>query len=305
MHTSLDVIGILLEPTDALNAVLYLMEGDKGNAALSGISMLPFMGEQFGKAGKGAKKYLLKAADATKLNRGGKIVKMLDNLDIFIKARKADIEDIRRWMRSLDNLADGGDYVIEYVTPGGLIYKVCMNDDFRVNINLMDESGDTLQNSVKLGKNGRVFLEDAKNHLEVAIKFDRKATKGLIGCHNKDAFYAFFKEMGLEESEFIEKIVAHPTIEGIYEITYKIEAIDIYGKSTGRYKIFKLPKTVYDPSVISTEQIMEWGKVALDSKDAIIKGRIIEGVAPNGLKFRGYLNDMGEITNFHPIFEGR
>lgn len=50
---------------------------------------------------------------------------------------------------------------------------------------------------------------------------------------------------------------------------------------------------------------MEWGKVALDSKDAIIKGRIIEGVAPNGLKFRGYLNDMGEITNFHPIFEGR
>lgn len=66
-----------------------------------------------------------------------------------------------------------------------------------------------------------------------------------------------------------------------------------------------MPKTVYDPSVISTEQIMEWGKVALDSKDAIIKGRIIEGVAPNGLKFRGYLNDMGEITNFHPIFEGR
>ena len=66
---------------------------------------------------------------------------MLDNLDIFIKARKADIEDIRRWMRSLDNLADGGDYVIEYVTPDGLIYKVRMNADFRVNINLMDESG--------------------------------------------------------------------------------------------------------------------------------------------------------------------
>ena len=141
MHTSLDVMGILLEPADALNAVLYLMEKDWGNAALSGISMLPFMGEQFGKAGKGTKKYLLKAADATKLNRNEKFVKMLDNLDIFIKARKADIEDIRRWMRSLDNLADGGGYVIEYVTPDGLIYKVRMNDDFRVNINLMNGSG--------------------------------------------------------------------------------------------------------------------------------------------------------------------
>ena len=152
MHTSLDVIGILLEPADALNAVFYLMEKDWGNAALSGISMLPFMGEQFGKAGKGTKKYLLKAADATKLNRNEKFVKMLDNLDIFIKARKADIEDIRRWMRSLENLADGGDYVIEYVTPDGLIYKVRMNDDFRVNINLMDEAGDTLQDSLRVGK---------------------------------------------------------------------------------------------------------------------------------------------------------
>ena len=152
MHTSVDVIGILLEPADALNAVLYLMEKDWGNAALSGISMLPFMGEQFGKARKGTKKYLLKAADATKLNRNEKFVKMLDNLDIFIKARKADIEDIRRWMRSLDNLADGGDYVIEYVTPDGLIYKVRMNADFRVNINLMDESGDTLQDTLRVGK---------------------------------------------------------------------------------------------------------------------------------------------------------
>ena len=145
-------MGILLKPADALNAVLYLMEKEWENAALFGVSMLPFMGEQFGKAGKGTKKYLLKAADATKLNRNEKFVKMLDNLDIFIKARKADIEDIRRWMRSLDNLADGGGYVIEYVTPDGLIYKVHMNDDFRVNINLMDEAGDTLQDSLRVGK---------------------------------------------------------------------------------------------------------------------------------------------------------
>ena len=174
MHTSLDVIGILLEPADALNAVLYLMEGDKGNAILSGISMLPFMGEQFGKAGKGTKKYLLKAADATKLNRNEKFVKMLDNLDIFIKARKADFEDIRRWMRSLDNLADGGDYVVEYVTPDGLIYKVHMNDDFRVNINLMDEAGDTLQDSLRLEK----IIDSGGEVSEEAIKGKRRTLSG-------------------------------------------------------------------------------------------------------------------------------
>ena len=70
-------MGILLEPADALNAVLYLMEKEWENAALFGVSMLPFMGEQFGKAGKETKKYLLKAADATKLNRNEKFVKML------------------------------------------------------------------------------------------------------------------------------------------------------------------------------------------------------------------------------------
>ncbi len=139
MHTSLDVMGILLEPADALNAVLYLMEKDWGMQHCPGLVCFLYGENSLEKQERGTKKYLLKAADATKLNRNEKFVKMLDNLDIFIKARKADIEDIRRWMRSLDNLADGGGYVIEYVTPDGLIYKVRMNDDFRVNINLMDE----------------------------------------------------------------------------------------------------------------------------------------------------------------------
>ena len=220
MHTSLDVIGILLEPADALNAVLYLMEGDKGNAVLSGISMLPFMGEQFGKAGKGTKKYLLKAADATKLNRNEKFVKMLDNLDIFIKARKADIEDIRRWMRSLDNLADGGGYVIEYVTPDGLIYKVHMNDDFRVNINLMDEAGDTLQDSLRLGKrinNGGEVTEDViKGESKILlghgkwIKYTDDMKKYIIPPSNGyDAYlervYIEIRKLGLDDIPIISK----------------------------------------------------------------------------------------------------
>ena len=86
----------------------------------------------------------------------------------------ADIEDKRRWMRSLDNLADGGDYVVEYVTPDGLIYKVRMNDDFRVNINLMDEAGDTLQDSLRLEK----IIDSGGEVSEEAIKGKRRTLSG-------------------------------------------------------------------------------------------------------------------------------
>lgn len=33
----------------------------------------------------------------------------------------------------------------------------------------------------------------------------------------------------------------------------------------------------------------------------IINESIIEGIAENGLKFRGFLDDNGEITNFFPL----
>lgn len=32
----------------------------------------------------------------------------------------------------------------------------------------------------------------------------------------------------------------------------------------------------------------------------IINESIVEGIAENGLKFRGFLDDNGEITNFFP-----
>ena len=41
MHTSLDVMGILLEPADALNAVLYLMEKDWGMQHCPGLVCFP------------------------------------------------------------------------------------------------------------------------------------------------------------------------------------------------------------------------------------------------------------------------
>ncbi|WP_246234782.1 CdiA family toxin C-terminal domain-containing protein [Bacillus aquiflavi] len=34
-----------------------------------------------------------------------------------------------------------------------------------------------------------------------------------------------------------------------------------------------------------------------------VNGRLVEGTASNGLKFRGYLNNAGEISNFYPILD--
>ncbi|MBC2306232.1 CdiA family toxin C-terminal domain-containing protein [Listeria booriae] len=63
----------------------------------------------------------------------------------------------------------------------------------------------------------------------------------------------------------------------------------------------KEPKTVYDPSIISDEKMYQWGQEAMQS--GVISGRLVEGSASNGLKFRGYLNESGKITNFFPIID--
>ena len=47
-HAALDSIGFFLDPADAVNAVLHLMEGDLGNAGLSGISVLLWIGDYLG-----------------------------------------------------------------------------------------------------------------------------------------------------------------------------------------------------------------------------------------------------------------
>lgn len=72
----------------------------------------------------------------------------------------------------------------------------------------------------------------------------------------------------------------------------------------GIYKKVKAPKTVYDPSIISDEKMIQWGKEAMKNAAPIGNNvRSITGTAENGMRFQGYINaETGEITNFHPIF---
>ena len=72
----------------------------------------------------------------------------------------------------------------------------------------------------------------------------------------------------------------------------------------GVYKKIKAPKTVYDSSIISDEQMLQWGKEAMQNSVSVGSNiRSITETAKNGMRFQGYIDTTtGEITNFHPIF---
>ncbi len=145
------------------------------------------------------------------------------------------------------------------------------------------------------------FGDNAKNHLKNVENISTK--KGVSGGHNMDEFYNALKNQGVDVEELIISKKSHSSIEGIYEIEYKIPRKDMAGNIAEpvSYKNIKEPKTIYDPAMISDDKIYQWGKEAMQK--GTINGRLVEGTASNGLKFRGYLNDAGEITNFFPILD--
>lgn len=123
--------------------------------------------------------------------------------------------------------------------------------------------------------------------------------RGVLGAHNMNSFNSTLESTGLPLEDLkIGDPIPHPTIKGIYSQRYRLPAHDAYGNITG-YKVIPQPKTYYDPSVISDSQIIEWAKEAMQT--GVITGRMIDGVASNGLAFRGYIEN-GVITTFFPIF---
>jgi WXG100 family type VII secretion target len=152
-----------------------------------------------------------------------------------------------------------------------------------------------------VGANNFKFGDNAKNHLKNVENISTK--KGVSGGHNMDEFYNALKNQDVDVEDLIISKKSHSSIEGIYEIEYKIPRKDMAGNIAEpvSYKNIKEPKTIYDPAMISDDKIYQWGKEAMQK--GTINGRLVEGTASNGLKFRGYLNDTGEITNFFPILD--
>ncbi|MFP8641626.1 EndoU domain-containing protein [Priestia aryabhattai] len=161
------------------------------------------------------------------------------------------------------------------------------------------ENKGTGKNAVRANKFN--FVENAKNHLINVENVNTK--KGIVGGHNMDEFNKALKSQGFNPDDLIVSKKSHQSIEGIYEVEYKIPRKDMAGNVADpvSYKNIKEPKTVYDPSKISDDKIYRLGQEAM--QNGKVNGRLVEGTASNGLKFRGYLNEAGEITNFFPIVD--
>ncbi|WP_083450798.1 PrsW family glutamic-type intramembrane protease [Peribacillus butanolivorans] len=146
------------------------------------------------------------------------------------------------------------------------------------------------------------FKPGYDKHLKEVQEIVRRKGKGVVGGHNLHNFEKAFKEKGWDLKECIISRRKHPTIEGVHEIEYGLPKLDREGKIIpGELKKVSHPKTVYDPKIISDEQMLKWGEEAM--KNGKIVGREKVGVASNGLKFRGFVDDSGKITNFFPTLD--
>lgn len=162
-----------------------------------------------------------------------------------------------------------------------------------------NKSNDIIKNAS--GANNFKFGDNVKNHLKNVENVNTK--KGVIGGHNLDEFNNALTNQGVGLDELILSKKPHPSIEGIYEIEYRIPKKDITGNVAKpiTYKNIDTPKTVYDPSVFSETDIYNLGVEAMQN-GKIIGGRV-EGTASNGLKFIGYLDEAGKVKNFFPILD--
>lgn len=119
--------------------------------------------------------------------------------------------------------------------------------------------------------------------------------RGVLGAHNKNYFEQTLTSMGFRLDDLkIGHPVPHSTINDIYLQKYTVPAYDGRGNFIG-FKNIKDPKTIYAPTVISNRQMLDWGWEVMEN--GVVSGRVIEGSASNGLKFRGYIDD-DLITNF-------
>ena len=171
------------------------------------------------------------------------------------------------------------------------------NDLDNVNVSNSNETNISNTNDYQYSE-GINFKLDLPKHLTTVDDFTQK--KGVTGAHTSYSFNRAVKEYNLRITSKVE----HPTVKGVYEIRYEIPLKNKQLEYTGDYKEIKEPKTVYDPSIIPDDKIMEWGQQAADQGlDRAIANndRRIE-VTVNDLTFRVYVDlNTKTVINFFPI----
>ncbi|MDS0527133.1 CdiA family toxin C-terminal domain-containing protein [Clostridium sp. SHJSY1] len=140
---------------------------------------------------------------------------------------------------------------------------------------------------------------NAKTHL-IAEPVPISGKKGVIGTHNEVEFYKKLKSTGKDIKNMVDpnNIITDKNFPGIKSIEYRIPKGDGKDGFLDEYKFIKDPKTTYNPTSYTDEEMYEWGKEAM--KNGYMHGYLILGEASNGMKFMGYFRN-GEVTNFFPV----
>lgn len=148
-----------------------------------------------------------------------------------------------------------------------------------------------------------VLQASAREHIIKVETFTRKA--GIKGGHNMGEFNKYIVDKPIT----ITSRTPHPTIDGITLIRYQYPKYYNGEILEGEFN-FRL-KTVYDPAVFTDDEIIQLGIEAMQNglnagMFEIRSGNTtsIDGVASNGLQFKGFRNEItNEITNFFPVIE--
>ncbi|MEK4988584.1 CdiA family toxin C-terminal domain-containing protein [Listeria sp. FSL L8-0308] len=163
------------------------------------------------------------------------------------------------------------------------------------------------------------------DHLIEVKGFKAKPTIGIKGGHNLENFEQYILDNFGDQVKNINQAAIktpHPDIPGIYEVKYKLPVYDGMsldnggkGNFTGQWKEYKNPKTVYDPKLVSDEQMLKLGreameegiqhnKIKIDTRQNAVSDEIVGYAEVDGkkLEFIGYRDKAtGEITNFFPV----
>ncbi|RKH30119.1 CdiA family toxin C-terminal domain-containing protein [Corallococcus sicarius] len=139
------------------------------------------------------------------------------------------------------------------------------------------------------------FASDLNEHLRLR-DFSVPRKRGIGGAHNLDEFMKHSSEVNILRTE------SHPSVSGVKKIYYQMPALDHAGVPSGAWKAQIFEKTVYDPGVISDARFVEMGRqAAQNAKD--VGGKLSRewlGKSDDGVEFRGYLNENGEVRSFFP-----
>lgn len=148
----------------------------------------------------------------------------------------------------------------------------------------------------KVGRKKVIFELDLEKHIKFRdMNVPRK--RGIGGAHNLEEFMKYSDEFK------IVNITEHPTIPGVKHIEYQMTTLDKFGKPTGGYNSKIFEKTVYDPSIISDSKMAQLGREAAEQANkAGTLTREWSGIANDGTKMRGYLNDAGEVRSYFVDF---